>query len=234
VQAVDTSTPSLARAYDYLLGGRASFAADRALAGRLRALYPAVPQLLSLSRTFTAAAVATAARDGVSQIDVGSGLPTWPSVHETAAGAAPAARVVYVDRDPGVVSHATALLPPTARAIEGDLAEPEALLWSLRPLLDLTRPACLILGLIVQVLDTGTARAVVGVLVRALAPGSHVVITCGTGESGKLPDSVAGAGLVAADVESFLAGLDIQPPGVQAGPSGEDPGLVLCAVGRTR
>src|SRR5579859_1160253 len=149
MQAVDTSTPSLARAYDYLLGGRASFAADCALAGRLPALYPAAPQVLSLSRTFTAAAVATAARDGLSQfIDVGSGLPTWPSVHEAALGVTRGARVVYADRDPGVVSHAAALVPSAVRVIEGDLAEPEALLWSLGPLLDLTRPACLVLGLI--------------------------------------------------------------------------------------
>lgn len=233
MQAVDTSTPSLARAYDYLLGGRASFAADRALAGRLRAMYPAAPQMLALSRTFTAAAVATAARDGVSQfIDVGSGLPTWPAVHETVLGVTPEARVVYVDRDPGVVSHAATLVPPVVRVIGGDLAEPEALLWSLRPLLDLSRPACLVLGLIVQVLDVGTARAVIGVLVRALRMGSRVVLTCGAGQAGRLPDSVSGAGLTGADVESFLAGLRLQPPGVQAEPSDAGPGLVLCAVGR--
>jgi hypothetical protein len=239
VQAVDVNTPSLARAYDYMLGGRAHFAADRALATRLRELYPAAPALLSLARTSTVSAVTTAARARVRQfIDVGSGLPTWPSVHAAALGAEREARVIYVDRDPGVVSHAAALVPAGVRVVEGDLAEPEALLWSLRSLLDLNRPACLILSLIVQALDLGTARAVTSVLVRALAPGSHVLLTGGAGEAGKLPDTVSGAGLTATDVEAFLAGLDIQPPGVQQLPAGPGPSadgapvVLLSAVGR--
>lgn len=243
MQALDVNTPSLARAYDYLLGGRAHFTADRALAARVRDMYPAIPDLLSLSRNFAASVVAETARMGVQQfIDVGSGLPTWPSVHESALGAARAARVVYVDRDPAVVAHAAALVPPGVRVVEGDLAEPEALLWSLAPLLDLSRPACLVLGLVVQVLEIGTARAVAGVLVRALAPGSHLVITCGAGEPGKMPDSVSGAGLTAADVEGLLAGLDLRPPGVEQLPAGQQPAdagdaaraqaALLCAAGR--
>jgi hypothetical protein len=231
VQAVDTSTPSLARAYDYLLGGRANFTADRALASQLSARYPAASQVLSQSRGFVSSSVTELARAGVDQfIDVGCGLPTRPSVHEAALRARPGARVVYVDRDPAVVSHALALLPrvpPPAlvRFIEGDLAEPEALAWTLGPLVDLARPACLILALVVQALDPGIAQAVVGVLIRALAPGSHVVLTCGHGAAGRLPDDVSGTGLEAHHVTAFLAGLDVQPPGVQDG-------LVLCATGR--
>lgn len=249
VQAVDTSSPSLARAYDYLLGGRANFTADRALAGRLRALYPATSQVLSLSRAFLASSVIDLARAGVDQfIDVGSGLPTRPSVHEAVLRARPGARVVYVDRDPSVVSHVAALLsqvPPPARVrvIEGDLAEPEGLTWALRPLVDVTRPTCLSLALVVQALEPGLAQAVVGVLIRALAPGSHVILTCGHGAAGRLPDAISGTGLLAQDVAAFLAGLDIQPPGVQQLPrlhrtpgaqqeASDQPGLVLCAVGR--
>jgi O-methyltransferase involved in polyketide biosynthesis len=249
VQAVDTSSPSLARAYDYLLGGRANFTADRALAGRLRALYPATSQVLSLSRAFLASSVTDLARAGVEQfIDVGCGLPTRPSVHEAVLRVRPDARVVQVDRDPSVVSHATALLsqlPPAARVrfIVGDLTEPEALIWALRPLVDLAKPACLSLALVVQALDPGLAQAVVGVLIRALAPGSHVVLTCGHGAAGRLPDAISGTGLTAQDMTAFLAGLDIQPPGVaplpqpQRDPGAEQeasdqPGLVLCAVGR--
>jgi hypothetical protein len=253
VQAVDTSSPSLARAYDYLLGGRANFTADRALAGRLRALYPATSQVLSLSRAFLASSVADLARAGVDQfIDVGCGLPTRPAVHEAVLRVRPAARVVYVDRDPAVVSHATALLaktqpplPPTAmvRVIAGDLAEPEALSWALQPLVDLGKPACLSLALVVQALDHGLAQAVVGVLIRALAPGSQVIVTCGHGDAGRLPDAISGAGLLAEDVAAFLGGLDVQPPGVRQlpqlhrdsgiqQPGGDQPGLVLCAIGR--
>jgi S-adenosyl methyltransferase len=225
--AVDTSTPSLARAYDHLLGGRANFAADRSLAARLRHMYPRTPTLLSLSRAYTATAVSASAADGVAQfIDVGCGLPTSPAVHEAALRARREAHVVYVDRDPAVVSHAAALVPPMVRVIEGDLAEPEALLWSMRPLLDLSRPACLVLALVVQALpDPGLARAVVDVLVRGLAPGSHLIVTAGHGDDGRLPDAVTRASLTERDFESFFAGLDLLPPGVEAGP-------VLCGTGR--
>jgi len=241
VQAIDTSTPTLARAYDYLLGGRAHFAADRSLAGRVQDMYPHARTLLSLSRTFRASAAASLAGGDVSQfIDVGCGLPTAPATHQSALSARRDARVVYVDRDPAVVSHVAALLPPVrppaqVRVIEGDLAEPEALLWSLRAALDLSRPACLVLGLVLQVLDLGTARAVVGVLTRALAPGSYVIVTCGAGDAGRLPDAVSGAGLTRTDVESFLAGLELQEPGVRLEPAesgSAEPGLLLCAVGR--
>jgi hypothetical protein len=227
VLAVDTSTPSLARAYDHLLGGRANFAADRSLAARLSQLYPRTSALLSLSRTYTATAVAACAAGGVAQfIDVGCGLPTSPAVHEAALRARREARVVYVDRDPAVVAHAAALVPRTVRVIEGDLAEPEALLWSMRPLLDLSRPACLVLALVVQALpDAGLARAVVDVLVRGLAPGSCLIMTAGHGDDGRLPDGVTGASLAERDFESFFAGLDLLPPGVEAG-------LVLRCTGR--
>ncbi|HUN37352.1 MAG TPA: SAM-dependent methyltransferase [Trebonia sp.] len=241
MQAIDTSTPSLARAYDFLLGGRANFAADRALAGRLQGMYPRARTLLSLARTFQASAITSLARGGVSQfIDVGCGLPTSPATHEAALSARSDTRVAYVDRDPAVVAHAAVMLPsvrPPAqvRVIEGDLAEPEALLWSLRPMLDFTRPACLVLGLVLQVLDPGTTRAVVGVLTRALASGSYVVVTCGAEDAGRLPDAASGAGLTAGDVESFLAGLEVQAPGVRLEPAesgSAEPGLLLCAVGR--
>jgi hypothetical protein len=225
VQAVDTSVPSLARAYDYLLGGRANFGADRALARQWRELYPRAGELLELSRTYVTGCCAQLSLGGVRQfIDVGSGLPTAPSLHREALRSQ--GRVVYVDRDPGVVAHARALVPRSVSVVAGDLLEPEALLWALRPLVDLARPACLVLGLVIQALpDLGTAQAVVDVLVRALAPGSHVVLTAGGGDDGRLPDMVAGAALSAGDVAAFFAGLDLLPPGI-----GE--GLLLCGTGR--
>jgi SAM-dependent methyltransferase len=227
VQAVDTSIPSLARAYDYLLGGRANFAADRELAGRWRALYPDAATLLSVSRAHVSSCCEQLSRDGLLQfIDVGSGLPTAPSVH-AAVRHWTGTRVVYVDRDPAVVAHARALVPPQrVSVLEGDLLEPEAMLWSLRPLVDLGQPACLILGLVIQALpDLGTARAVVDVLIRALAPGSYVVITAGGGQEGRLPDSVAGAVLTATDVAAFFSGIELAPPGVVDG-------LLLSGTGR--
>jgi SAM-dependent methyltransferase len=217
---LDTSTPSLARAWDYLLGGRAGFAADRALALRLEALYPGIRETLASSRAYAAGAVTRIARAGVDQyLDVGSGLPTRPSTHEVARAVLPAARVVYVDRDPAAAEHGRALVPAGVRYVQGDLAEPEAILASgdLTGFIDFSRPACLVLTLVLHVLDPGTARAVVGVLVRALAPGSYLVVTAAAGESGGLPESVWPGRFTAGDLASFLAGLDLVPPGIGEG-----------------
>jgi hypothetical protein len=224
---LDTSTPNLARACDYLLGGGAHFAADRALAGRLLSLYPRTAELLIASRTYVAGSLDHVARQGVDQFaDIGSGLPTSPSTHESVRRALPRARVVYVDHDPAVVGHASALVPPGVRVLEGDLAEPEAILFALSGTasVDLSRPVCLILAMVLQVLDPGTARAVVGVLVRALAPGSYLIVSVGEGEAGRLPGAVAPGGFAAEDVASLFGGLDMVPPGVRPGP-------VLCATG---
>ena len=111
-------------------------------------------------------------------LDVGAGLPTRPSTHSTARTYLPAARVVYIDRDPVVVTHGTALVPSGVRYQDGDLTEPEALLSALASI-DLARPVCLVLALVVQAIDPATARAVVGVLVKALPPGSYLVATVG-------------------------------------------------------
>ena len=223
---LDTRTPSVARAYDYLLGGEASFAADRALAGRLAALYPRLADLLISSRTQAADAVARIARQGVDQyLDVGAGLPTRPSTHAAARAALPAARVVYLDRDPVVVAHGTDLVPPGVRYCGGDLTEPEALLDALTGVIDFSRPVCLVLALVVQALEPGTARAVVGVLARALPPGSYLIATVGAGDAGRLPDSVWPAAAAEADLAAYFGGLDLLPPGI--GRHGD----VLCGVG---
>lgn len=216
---LDTSAPNLARAYDYLLGGGASFAADKALAERLRQLYPAAGDLLSLSRAYQAASLAAVARDGVGQyVDVGSGLPTRPATHTVVRTAVPGARVAYVDHDPAVLQHITSLVPPGVRAFEGDLAEPEALLEALGSFVDFASPVCLVLAMVLQVLEPATARAVARVLIGALAPGSYVLITAGAGEEGRLPDAVSPGGFEPEDIAGFFAGLELVPPGIGRGP----------------
>lgn len=216
---LDTSAPNLARAYDYLLGGGANFAADRSLAARLQELYPAAAELLWLSRTYQAASLETVARGGVDQyVDVGSGLPTRPSCHGVARTILPRARVAYVDRDPAVVQHIASLVPPGVRSFEGDLAEPEALLGDLGGFIDFGRPVCLVLAMVLQVLEPPTARAVAGVLIRALPPGSYVLITAGAGERGRLPDAVSPRGFEPDDIAGFFAGFDLLPPGIGRGP----------------
>ncbi len=217
---LDISTPSLARAWDYLLGGGASFTADRSLARRLEALHPGIRESLLSSRAYAADSVTRIARAGVAQyLDLGSGLPTRPSTHEAARAIVPGARVAYVDRDPVVTEHGRALVPAGVRYVQGDLAEPEAILASgdLTGVIDFSRPVCLVMTLVLHVLDPGTARAVTGVLVRALTPGSYLVVTAARAESGGLPESVWPGGLTAADVASFFAGLDLLPPGIREG-----------------
>lgn len=214
---LDTAAPSLARAWDYLLGGGASFAADRSLARQLESLHPGLRERLSASRAYVAGGVTRIARTGVSQyLDLGAGLPTRPATHQAARAVLPGARVAYVDRDPAVTEHGRVLVPPGVRYVQGDLAEPEAILASpdLAGFIDFTRPACLVLAHALHVLDPGTARSVVGALVRALAPGSYLIVTATAGKSGSLPGAVSPGGLTADDLTSFFAGLDLVPPAV--------------------
>jgi S-adenosyl methyltransferase len=244
VQPVDASTPNAARAYDYLLGGRDHFAADRALAGRILEIYPLTAELMRESRAFLAGAVGYVARQGVGQfIDVGAGLPTRPNVHETARAVVPGARVAYVDNDPAVIAHVRGLLRAGngVRAMAGDLSEPEALLASreLASVIDPGQPACLILTMVLHLLDAGTARAVAGVLTRGLAPGSYVIV------SGAVGGGMHGRDHGPEEIASFFGGLDLVEPGLvdaRAWPSGasgasgasglpERAGYVLCGVG---
>ena len=103
--ALDTSAPNMARIYNYWLGGKDNFAADRAEADRLVALYPPLPALVRENRQFLIKAVGWAARRGIGQfIDLGAGLPVSPSVHQAARAVLPAARVAYVDTDPVVLT----------------------------------------------------------------------------------------------------------------------------------
>jgi hypothetical protein len=230
----DTHQPDLARAHDFLLGGRHNFAADRALAGALVGADPLLADLLRENREFVRRAARYAAGQGVRQfLDVGSGLPFVHTV-------CPGSRVAYVDNDPAVRSYGGSLLAPNdgARFLDGDLAEPEALLSAaeLAAVIDLTEPVCLILSLVLHLVEESTARGVTGVLVRALAPGSHVLISMtarGGAESGPGPGTEA--------IEPLFGGLTVVPPGlVDARAWGAaDPGpfppraeIVLCGVGR--
>ena len=127
----DTSTPNMARIYDYWLGGKDNYAADRAEAERLLAIYPPLRDLVRENRSFVTEAGAWATRQGIGQfIDLGAGLPASPAVHEGARAVLPAARVAYVDIDPVVLSHALALLATSdgVTAIGADLRDPAGVL----------------------------------------------------------------------------------------------------------
>jgi S-adenosyl methyltransferase len=189
--ALDTSVPNMARIYNYWLGGKDHFAADRAEAERLVALYPPLPALARENRAFLIEAVGWAARQGIGQfVDLGAGLPASPSVHQAARAVLPAARVAYVDIDPVVLSHARALLATVdgVAAVDADLRDPAAVLGhqDLRAVINPGRPVCVILGAVVHFLDPGAARALTARYASLMAPGSCLVLSCARFEDEQL------------------------------------------------
>ena len=178
----DPATPNMARVYDYWLGGKDHYPADRAEAERLLGIYPPVRDLVRENRAFVTQAVGWAARQGIGQfIDLGAGLPASPAVHQAARNVMPAARVAYVDIDPVVLSHARALLATSdgVTAVAADLRDPGAVLADpeLRAVIDPARPVCVILGAVLHFMDADAARAVTAGYARLMAPGSCLVIS---------------------------------------------------------
>jgi hypothetical protein len=149
----EADKPNVARGYDYVLGGKDNFAADRDLYAEVLRVFPLAGALVRENREFQARAVEYVATQGVSQfIKVGAGLPGTVNTHEAAARVSPAARVAYVDNDPVVISHLAALLacPGHIAAVPGDMRCPSAILASpaLTDLIDTSQPFCLILDLV--------------------------------------------------------------------------------------
>ena len=148
---VDASVPNVARIYDYLLGGKDNYSADRDAAVELVRLIPDALRAAHHNRRFLQRAVRFLAADaGVRQfVDIGTGLPTQGNVHEVAQGINPGARVLYVDYDPVVISHAQALLVknPLVVAINRDLRDPAQIIThpALQALVDLNKPVAILL-----------------------------------------------------------------------------------------
>jgi hypothetical protein len=168
--------------YDYWLGGKDNFAADREAAERSAQAVPQLPWLARENRAFLGRAVRYCANAGIRQfIDIGSGLPTMENVHQVARQAAGDTRVVYVDIDPVVVSHAQALLAtPATVAIQADVTRPDEILGApeVRRLIDFGLPVALLLVAILHFIpDEAHPAESVARLRDALAPGSYLVIS---------------------------------------------------------
>ena len=187
-EGVDVTRPSIARIYDYLLFGKDNFAADRAAADKLMQSRLDPRRLALANRAFLRRAVRFLAREGISQfLDLGSGLPTSPSVHEVARDVVPGARVVYVDHDPIVVAHNDALLATGdgVVTVRADVREPDAVLDSdaLNGCLDLGRPvAVLLLSVLHFISCDEDAPGIVATFRERMAPGSYLVISIGTSD----------------------------------------------------
>ena len=181
---IDTSVPNVARMYDYYLGGRNNFDADRKAAEHVLRLVPGVRRAVAINRAFLQAAVRYLATEAdIDQfLDIGVGLRTEGSVHEVAHEVRPDARTAYVDHDPVVVSHANALLARTRMtiAVSGDLLRPAEMLAdpAIRRHLDFGRPiGVILLGILHFVSDDDDPAGIIAALREALAPGSYLAIT---------------------------------------------------------
>ncbi len=222
----DVNVPSIARVYDYLLDGKDNFAADREVAQKLLAVAPLTVEVTRENRQFLARAVTWAAQQGVSQfIDLGSGMPTVPNTHGTAQKISPAVRVAYVDNDPVVLAHLRALAAhgnPGVTVTDGDVREPDTILDAVAAGVDLSAPACLMMGFLLHFFAPDAARDLVAAYVRALAPGSYVVLSVGRGDSDAADNgfgAYSSGGIQVhnhsvADFTSFFGGLELVPPGV--------------------
>ncbi|WP_424536049.1 SAM-dependent methyltransferase [Sphaerisporangium viridialbum] len=259
-EGVDPNTPSSARIYDYALGGKDNYAADRVAAEKVFALAPEMPLMARQNRAFLGRAVRyLSAEAGIRQfLDIGSGLPTQQNVHQVVAETAPESAVVYVDYDPIVVAHGDALVATTGNVsfVRGDLREIDHILDhpDLRRLIDFDRPVAVLLVAVLHfVHDADRPYEVVERLKDLMAPGSYLALSHVTPdphpeETAELVkvSTRAGAPWVArsrAELMRFFDGFDLVEPGLVTAPEWRpdltkqvdpDKMWVLAGVGRKR
>jgi O-methyltransferase involved in polyketide biosynthesis len=223
---IDPSVPNIARVYDYWLGGKDNFTADRKMAEQFAGVYPGIRELCRDNRRFVGRVAAWAAGQGIRQIlDLGSGLPTVLNTHDAARAVAPGTRVAYVDNDPVVIRHAEALLAKGSglSAAHANLTDPAAV-WNdprVRAVIDPAEPVCVLLAAMLHFLDADAARAVVAGYAELAVPGSLVAISLSRNDNEEQHVNAQAAYTAAhlyshsrADIESFFAGLELIPPGV--------------------
>ncbi|MEY9909614.1 hypothetical protein ABIA35_005853 [Catenulispora sp. MAP12-49] len=225
---IDTSKPHTARIYDYWIGGKQNFPADREVAEKVAEAMPAVPMIARANRAFLGRAVRYAAQQGVKQfLDIGAGLPAAGNTHEVAQSVHPDASVVYVDNDPLVTVHGRALLADEdrTRVFEGDLRDPKAILThpDVTALIDFEKPVALLLVAVLHFFpDADDPAGVIAALTENLVPGSHLVIS--HAGSDLLPRdqdklqiyqrAAEGAARDHARITTFFEGFDLIDPGL--------------------
>ncbi|SDM77094.1 SAM-dependent methyltransferase [Nonomuraea jiangxiensis] len=173
-----------ARVWNYWLGGKDNFPADREVGDQVRDMFPSIVDVARADREFLGRAVHHLAGEaGMWQfLDIGTGLPTAENTHQVAQRVNPRARIVYVDNDPLVLVHARALLTGTKEGvteyIDADLHDPDTILREAERTLDFSQPVVLmLLGVVNFIQDTGEARRIVKRLLEALPSGSHLALT---------------------------------------------------------
>jgi len=237
VSPFDTSVARQARIYNYLLGGKDNFTADRQAAAQAISAFPGLVAWARRNRAFLGRTVRfLVAQAGVRQfLDIGTGLPTGENTHEVAQRLAPESRVVYVDNDPVVLVHAQALLtsrPEGATAqVKADLRDPGGILDAAAATLDLTQPVAVMLLAVLHVVpDADDPWAIVSRLMSALPAGSYLVISHPASDIhpeamaevtrlfNRRLGSVAFGGRTRDEVARFFAGLQLIEPGIVSAP----------------
>jgi hypothetical protein len=187
---IDTSVPHSARIWNYWLGGKDNFAADRAVGEQVLSMFPGIALVARVQREFLVRAVTYLAGEaGIRQLlDIGTGLPSADNTHQVAQRAAPGSRVVYVDNDPVVLAHARALLTGTPEGatayVQADLRDCAHILAAAARTLDLSQPVALVLlGILGHIGSDSEAASIVTTLLAGLATGSYLVIADGVNTS---------------------------------------------------
>jgi O-methyltransferase involved in polyketide biosynthesis len=228
-RTVCATEPNIARIYAYWLQGKDHYAADRAAASRILEQFPEVAEVARANRAFVTRAVRYLADQGITQlIDIGSGLPASPNVHETARSITPGARVVYVDLDPVVLAHARALLAidDNVTVVAGDVRDPARLLRAVAGtgVIDSIRPTGVLLTSLLHFLTAAEADTAVAMLREWAAPGSYLVISAGT-STGTDPelirllqdiygDTAPVTGRAETEIAAWFEGLTLVDPGL--------------------
>ncbi|WP_405866440.1 SAM-dependent methyltransferase [Streptomyces sp. NBC_00005] len=190
--------PHSARVWNFLLGGKDHYAADREAGEMILRMFPDIALLARLQRRFLVRAVRhLAAEAGIRQfLDIGSGLPTVDNTHEVAQRIAPASRIVYVDNDPLVLVHAEDLLTSTPEGacayLDADVRDPEGILEVAARTLDFSQPVALtMLGILGQIPDSDEPEAIVARFLDALPPGSYLALSDGTDTNEALNQAIS-------------------------------------------
>lgn len=225
---VRTDVPAAPRIWDYWIGGKDNYAADRAVGDVVAQAHPGFVDAALAARRFLLRTVTHIAEAGIRQfLDIGSGLPSGRTTHDTAQAVDPAARVVYVDRDPAVIAQARArpsggTREGVATYVEADYREPEVLLERAASVLDLREPVGVLFMGVLGFAGAPVMHRVVHTVVDALAPGSHLALWDATDTSPAARSAsaaLADLGIpyrlsTVAELEECFTGLEMVAPGV--------------------
>jgi hypothetical protein len=231
---INTDVPQSARIWNYWLGGKDYFPVDQAAGDQYIEVFPGIIDIARASRGFLTRAVRYLASEAqVRQfLDVGTGLPTANNTHQVAQRAAPEARIVYVDNDPLVLTHARALLTSTPEGatdyVDADLRDPDKILEAAAATLDFTRPVALMLmGILGHVSDYDEARSIVRRLLDPLPSGSYLTLNDGTNVISKAFEQ-AQEGYNQSGAVPYILRRPEQIAGFFEGLEMVEPGLVSC------